>query len=294
MSAHDRHHGIREAHPLQNLRAYQGVNFHLLELFRRQPAGFRDDMFGHGQLADVVQQCGGMQRFQIASLHPQFFGDFDGINADALQVIVGCLVLGFNGQRQGLDGSQMKVRNFFHMPLLVFQLAQIEAVGPVDQINGWDKQQRSFPVEFAVEPANRACNTGSDQVIRERPEVAVHQNLSQRFAFAHRNHNGNASGIHDEIDRSCQTQDQRMTGDELVGQSVVIDEISQGGRQGTRTNVERQLECAGPVWIQTLGQHGSRAQGKGLSVAQFRHRHQDKQEVHRKRARDAGQDDTQP
>ena len=68
VSTHDRYHGIWKADSFQNFRSHHGMNLHLLELFRRQSAGFRDNMFGHCQLADVVQQCGGMQGFQFGSL----------------------------------------------------------------------------------------------------------------------------------------------------------------------------------------------------------------------------------
>jgi len=59
MRADDGHHRIREFHALQNLCAHHRMNLHLLELLRRQLAGLGDDVFGDGQLADVVQQRGG-------------------------------------------------------------------------------------------------------------------------------------------------------------------------------------------------------------------------------------------
>ena len=98
-------------------------------------------MLRNRQFSDVVQQRGRMQSFQFGSLHAQFFGDFDGINADALQVLVGRVILGFNGQRQRLNGSQVQVRHLLHVPLLVFQFAQVEAVGAVDEINRRHQQQ---------------------------------------------------------------------------------------------------------------------------------------------------------
>ena len=275
VSAYDRHHGIGEANSFQNFRSHDGVNLHLLELFRRQPAGFRNDMFGHRQLANVVQQRGGMQGFQFAALHAQLLGYLDGVDANPLQVIVSGLVFGFNGQRQGLNGSQMQVRNLFHMPLLVLQLGQIQAVGTVDKVNGGDEQQRSLPVKRMIKPADHTRDTGSKQVIRERPEIAIHQNLTKRFPFAERNHNRNASGVDDEVGRSCQTQNQRAADNEFVNQSVVIDDIAQSGRKRARTNIERQLDGGGPVWVKTLGQHGDRAQSNRLRVAQLRNPHQD-------------------
>ena len=55
VSAHDRNYRIRELHALQNLCPNDRVNFHLLEFFRGQLAGLRDDVFGHRQFAYVVK-----------------------------------------------------------------------------------------------------------------------------------------------------------------------------------------------------------------------------------------------
>src|ERR1700691_252497 len=115
VSADNRHNGVRKANSLQNLRSNHGMNLHLLELFRRQPSGLRDDMFRDRQLADIMQKSRGMQSFQFSPGHAQFFRDFDSINPDALQVIVGGLVFSFDSQRQGLNGSQMQVRDLLHM-----------------------------------------------------------------------------------------------------------------------------------------------------------------------------------
>ncbi len=82
--------------------------------------------------------------------------------------------------------------------------------------------------------------------------------------------------------------------DDLVGQTAVIDKVGQSRRKRARTNIERQLDGAGPVGVNALGQHGDRAQRKRFRVAQLRNRHQDEQEVHRKRAGNAGQSDAQP
>ena len=42
-----------------------GCTFHLFEFFRSQPSGFVNDVLGHGQLADVVQQSRGAQGFDF-------------------------------------------------------------------------------------------------------------------------------------------------------------------------------------------------------------------------------------
>ena len=107
MRAHDRNHRIREFHLFQNLRADQRMDLHLLELFGSQPAGFRDDVFGHRQFADIVQQSGCLQGIELVLTQPDFLADLGGIDADALQMVGRCGVLGFDGKRECFDGPQV-------------------------------------------------------------------------------------------------------------------------------------------------------------------------------------------
>ena len=142
MRPHDRHHRIGKADPLQDLRPHQRVDFHLFKFFRRQPSRLRDDVLGHGQLADVMQQRRGMQGFHFARAHTQFFGHFDGIHPHPLQVVVRGVVLGFDGQRQRLDGAQVQSRHFFHVALFVFEFSQVQTIRPVNQVNDGNDQKR--------------------------------------------------------------------------------------------------------------------------------------------------------
>src|SRR5208337_3852753 len=163
-----------------------------------------------------------------------------------LQVIVSRLVLGFNGQRQGLDRTKMQVCHLLHVPFFILQFAQVEAVRTVDNVNGGNEQQRSLPIEAVVNPGNRARNAGPYQVIREGPEITIHQDLLQRLAFAERNHDRNATGIHDEVDRRRKAQKKRAVPNQLIEKRIVVDEKSYRGGECARTNVERQLNGGRP------------------------------------------------
>jgi hypothetical protein len=46
------------------------MDLHLLELLGRELAGFRDDVLGDGELADVVEDGRGAQRLQVVVFHP--------------------------------------------------------------------------------------------------------------------------------------------------------------------------------------------------------------------------------
>src|SRR5579863_5668868 len=142
-------------------------------------------------------------------------------------MVVSSLIFRFNRQGQGFDGSQMQVCDLFNVPFLILQLAEIQAVGAINHIDSGDEQQRCFPIKFAVKPSNDARDAGAHQVVGERPEVAVDQNLPERFVFADGNDDGDAASIDDEVCDRCQTQDQRTAHDEVIGQCAVIDQICQ-------------------------------------------------------------------
>ncbi len=56
MAEDQRRHRIRERHGGDDLRADLRMDADLLELFLRQRSGLRQDVLGHGELADVVEQ----------------------------------------------------------------------------------------------------------------------------------------------------------------------------------------------------------------------------------------------
>ena len=143
------------------------MDFHLFKFFRGKPAGLGDDVLRNRQLAYVMQQGSGAKRLQVLSRETQPLSDFNGVNANAAKMIMRGLVLGFDGQSQGFNGTQVQARHFFHMALLVFQFAQIEPVGAVDHEHCGQSQQRGLPAHHAVHPAHESGDGGTHQVIRE-------------------------------------------------------------------------------------------------------------------------------
>ena len=120
MRADNWRHGIRERHPVQNLGAYQGMNFHLLEFFRRQLSRLVDDLLRHRQFSDVMQQCCCAQRLNLILRQTQLLRHFDSIGSYALQMGVCRMILGFDGECERLDGAHVQRRNLLHMPLFHF------------------------------------------------------------------------------------------------------------------------------------------------------------------------------
>ena len=62
------------------------MNLHLLELFGGETTRLADDVIGHRQLADVVQQGRGAKRFHLLLGQSQLLGDLYRVGAHAMQV----------------------------------------------------------------------------------------------------------------------------------------------------------------------------------------------------------------
>ena len=73
----------------------------------------------------------------------------------------------------------------------------------------------------------------------------------------------------------------------------MINNIGQGGRKRARAHIKRQLDCAGAVGVESLGQHGDRTQSHRLGITEFRDAHQNKQKVDRERPCNARKSDAQ-
>ena len=58
VAEHQRRHGVRERDVLDDLEAHLRVDLHLPELLVGQRTGLREDVLGHGELADVVEHGG--------------------------------------------------------------------------------------------------------------------------------------------------------------------------------------------------------------------------------------------
>ena len=65
MAEDQRRHRIRERHAADDLGADLRVDADLLELLLRQRPRLRQDVLGHGQLADVVEQRRGLHALDL-------------------------------------------------------------------------------------------------------------------------------------------------------------------------------------------------------------------------------------
>ena len=198
MGPHDRGHRIGEAHALQNLGSHDRVNLHLVELFRRQLAGLRDDVLRHRQLSDVVQQGGRLQSLQFGFGEIQRGSQFPRVDLDSLQMVVRGVILGLDRQRQRLDGSEVQGRDFLGVFRFRLQPIQIQPVGTVDQIDHRAGEQHGLPAHVVRGAADRPGDPGSRHVMRQRPEGGAQPHRRERFMLGHRCPLGDRGGIDQE------------------------------------------------------------------------------------------------
>ena len=167
MGAHDRHHWIRKVDLLQNLRADRGMDFHLVEFFRRQFAGLRNNVLWHRQLSDIVQDRCRAQCFRFVLAQTQFLREFHGVHPHPLQVFAGGFVFGFNGQRESFNCSQVQARDLLCVALLGLQFAEIKTIGSVHEIDRRQNQQRRLPPDMPVQEMHEPGHSGSHHVVGE-------------------------------------------------------------------------------------------------------------------------------
>jgi hypothetical protein len=65
MGSHNGHHRVRELDALQDLGPDHRMDFHFFEFRAGELARLRNDVLGHRELADIVQDRGRPQRFQF-------------------------------------------------------------------------------------------------------------------------------------------------------------------------------------------------------------------------------------
>ena len=151
MRPDDRHDRIRKFHLFENLRPNNRMNLHLLEFFRSKFAGLGNDVFGNGEFADVMQNRRSLQSLGIVLAETKIFRNFHSVDANPLQVIVSGVILGLNCQRQGFDGSQVKVGYLLGMPCFILELTQIKPIRPVHEVYRRQNQQRRLPSDMTIQ-----------------------------------------------------------------------------------------------------------------------------------------------
>ena len=85
------------------------VDADLLELFLRQRPRLRQDVLGHGELADVVQQRRGLDALDLVVRHAERLREPRGVDLHAADVRLRRLILGVDRERQRFDRREVQV-----------------------------------------------------------------------------------------------------------------------------------------------------------------------------------------
>src|SRR5437016_4626692 len=112
-------HRIRKINSFQNVATYRRMNLHFRKFSFSELAGFVEDVLGHGQLADVVQQRAGEERSQFLVAYFQELTHLTRVNLSSAHVTVSRLVFSVDGNRQRLDGVHVQIGNLFHVTKLL-------------------------------------------------------------------------------------------------------------------------------------------------------------------------------
>ena len=116
---------------LQNFGSDDRMNLHLFEFLGRQLARFRKNVLRHSELSDVMQEGCRPQGVQLRVAQAHLFGNLDRIVLNAAEMIMGGLVLGFDGQGECFNGTDVKSVHLSYVNFFHFQPAYIEPIGAI-------------------------------------------------------------------------------------------------------------------------------------------------------------------
>ena len=142
MAEDQRRDRIRERHRADDVRADLRMRANLLELFRRQRPRLREDVLGHGELADVVQQRCRLDALDVVVRHPERPRHRGGVELHAADVRLRGLILGVDGERQRLDRREMQIGHLAHVALLVLDAPEVDLVGAIRQVERRGRERR--------------------------------------------------------------------------------------------------------------------------------------------------------
>ena len=162
----------------------------LLELLGRQRPRLREDVLGHGQLADVVQQRGRLDALDFVLAHPEAARERGGVELHAADVQLRGLVLRVDRERQRFDRRQVQVRHLLRVPALVLDAPEIDLVAVVRQIQRRQRGTRRAPSTAAaavvIQRRRRRRRQGADEVARRAPEEVLVPDLEERLLHRQR------------------------------------------------------------------------------------------------------------
>ena len=171
MMADDRGHRVREIDLRQDLRADARVQLHALELRRREAPRLVEDALRDRELADIVQQGGGLDGAQLQLLDADPNREFDGYPLDPPDVIVCHAVFRINGVCERLDSREVQAIDLGQVIELLGHSTGRVPVGVV-QDDRQEQREREHDDAVSAELQGKHDESGADRTGDEgQPEV---------------------------------------------------------------------------------------------------------------------------
>ncbi len=178
----ERRHRIGERHVRDDLRADLRMHLHPLELFLRQRTRLRQDVLGHRELSDVVQQRGRPHALHVAGRHAHGLGEPGREDLHAADVRRRGLVLGVDRQRERLDRREMQIRHLADPALLGIHAIEVQAVGAVNQVERHDQQPDRPGIAVRQQRHAGRRRAGADDEAQRAPDDVIVPDLAKRLA----------------------------------------------------------------------------------------------------------------
>ena len=179
-----RRHGIGERHRADDVGADLRMGADLLELFRRQRARLGQNVLGHRELADIVQQRRRLDALDLVLAHAQTARQRRRIELHAADVELRRLVLGVDRERQRFDRRQVQVGHLLGVTALVFDASQVDLVGVIGQVERCAEQrQQRDPLLLQVgDPRDARRSARADEIARRAPQEVLVPDLRRATA----------------------------------------------------------------------------------------------------------------
>ena len=182
VAQNERRHRVRERHTRNNLRADLRMDPDLLEFLLRQRAGLRENVLGHRQLADVVQERRGFHALNLALGHADGLREAGSKDLHASNVRLAGAILRVDRERERFNRRQMQIRDFLHVTLFVLDPAQVDLVAAVSEVQRRGGEYRDPVVgRSADDDRNAGGGCRADEVARRAPEEILVPDMHHRL-----------------------------------------------------------------------------------------------------------------
>ena len=201
MAEHELAHRAAEGHGPEDLGADTRVNLDALELFGRERLGLREDVLGHGHVADVVEQRRRPHHLHLGIGQAGRFRQHAGVLLNRSDVLGRAPRLGFDRERERFNRRQLDVHGPARLVLFFAQPRHDRVVAAEHEIER-DRQQGEPSEPAACRSRRRDCRQrGADQVARRAPQKIAMPHARHRLPGGQRDGARDERRVDEEVER---------------------------------------------------------------------------------------------